>query len=67
MNQAVQNLGRWGYGLQDILHLTSSRAAQYLGMPHGLEVGRPADLVVLDEQLRLVEVYVRGQKVEVSA
>jgi N-acetylglucosamine-6-phosphate deacetylase len=66
MDQAAQNLRRWGYGVQDILRMTSSLAAQYLGMPHGLEAGRPADLVVLDEQLQLVEVYVRGQKVEVS-
>mgnify|MGYP005849559695 CR=1 FL=1 len=65
MDKAAQNLHRWGYAVREVMRMTSSFAAQYLGIQHGLEVGRPADLVVLDEELRLVEVYVRGQKVEV--
>ncbi|ADD27198.1 N-acetylglucosamine-6-phosphate deacetylase [Meiothermus ruber] len=66
MDRAAYNLRCWGYTVPEVMQMTSSFAAQYLGIPHGLEIGQPADLVVLDEQARLVEVYVRGQKVEVS-
>jgi len=64
MDQAAQNLRRWGYTLREVMQMTSSFAATYLGIQHGLKPGLPADLVVLDEALNLVEVYVRGQKVE---
>ncbi len=65
MDVAVQNLHRWGYTVCEVMQMTSSFAADYLGIQHGLAIGQPADLVVLDEQMRLVEVYLRGQKVEV--
>jgi len=64
MDKAAQNLRRWGYTLREVVQMTSSFAATYLGIQHGLKPGLPADLVVLDEALNLVEVYVRGQKVE---
>ena len=65
MDKAAQNLRRWGYTLREVVQMTSSFAATYLGIQHGLKPGLPADLVVLDEALNLVEVYVRGQKVEI--
>ncbi|WP_299430708.1 N-acetylglucosamine-6-phosphate deacetylase [uncultured Meiothermus sp.] len=63
MDKAAQNLSRWGYALHDILQMTSSFAAQYIGLESGLEVGRPADLVVLGQHFELEEVYLGGQKV----
>jgi len=65
MDQAAQNLQRWGYNVLEVMRLTSGHAANYVGIPHGLEIGRPADLVLLDEQMQLLEVYVRGEKLEV--
>ncbi len=64
MDRAAQNLIRWGYTLQDVLRMTSSWPAQYLGIASGLEVGRPADLVVLDENFILTEVYLAGRRIE---
>lgn len=63
MGQAARNLHTWGYGLQDILAMTSGHAAQYLGLQHGLEPGNPADLVVLSEGLELEAVYLQGERV----
>ncbi len=63
MDKAAQNLSRWGYALHDILHMTSSFAAQYVGLPSGLATGMPADLVVLDKDFALEEVYIGGQRV----
>lgn len=63
MDKAAQNLRRWGYALHDILQMTSSFAAQYVGIAGGLETGMPADLVVLDEHFALEEVYIGGRKV----
>jgi N-acetylglucosamine-6-phosphate deacetylase len=63
MDKAAQNLSRWGYALHDILQMTSGLAAQYIGLESGLEVGMPADLVVLDEHFEVLEVYIRGQRV----
>lgn len=63
MDKAAQNLSLWGYGVRDILRMTSSFAAQYLGIQHGLEVDRPANLVVLDEHFALEDVYIGGQRV----
>ncbi|MCS7068371.1 MAG: N-acetylglucosamine-6-phosphate deacetylase [Meiothermus sp.] len=67
MNQAVLNLRRWGYAPPELVQMTSGHAARYLGLELGLEVGRPADLVVLDANFRLLEVYIGGQKVSVAA
>jgi N-acetylglucosamine-6-phosphate deacetylase len=63
MDKAAQNLSRWGYALQDLLRMTSSFAAQYVGIPSGLATGMPADLVVLGEDFGLEEVYIGGLKV----
>ncbi|GEM82864.1 N-acetylglucosamine-6-phosphate deacetylase [Meiothermus hypogaeus] len=62
LDKAVQNLRGWGFAWPEVVRMTSSAAAQYIGWEAGLEVGMPADLVVLDEQLRVLEVYIRGQK-----
>ncbi len=67
MDQAARNLSRWGYALHDIFQMTSGFAAQYLGLESGLEVGMPADLVVLGEDFALEEVYIGGQKVRAPA
>lgn len=67
MDLAARNLSRWGYALHDILQMTSELAAQYIGLESGLEVGMPADLVVLREDFTLEEVYIGGQRVRVPA
>ncbi len=63
MDKALENLSRWGYALHHVLEMTSSFAAQHIGIQSGLEIGMPADLVVLREDFTLEEVYIRGQKV----
>lgn len=63
MDKAAQKLFCWGYTVQMVMQMTSRMAAQYLELPHGLEIGRPADLVVLDEHFALEAVYIRGQRV----
>lgn len=65
LDKAAQNLRRWGFAWSEVVWMTSSSAAQYIGIESGLEVGMPADLVVLDEQLGVLEVYIRGQKLRV--
>jgi N-acetylglucosamine-6-phosphate deacetylase len=63
MDRAAYNLRCWGYTVPEVMQMTSRMAAQYLELPHGLEIGRPADLVVLDEHFALEAVYIRGQRV----
>jgi len=64
LDQAVRNLVGWGLGLPEAVALTSARPRAYLGQPSGaLEVGAPADLVVLDPQLEVEQVYIAGQPV----
>jgi len=63
MDKAAQNLSRWGYAIHDILRMTSKFAAQYIGVASGLEVGMPADLVVLDEHFALEETYIGGRRI----
>ncbi len=63
MAEALRNLKGWGYPLAQIVAMTASRPAQYLGLAGGLAVGQPADLVVLNQDFALEEVYIGGRKV----
>ncbi|WP_027881310.1 N-acetylglucosamine-6-phosphate deacetylase [Meiothermus rufus] len=63
MAEALKNLKGWGYPLAQIVAMTASRPAQYLGLAGGLAVGQPADLVVLRENFTLEAVYIGGKKV----
>lgn len=63
MDRAARNLRQWGFPAQEILELTSSRAAAYLSLPRELAPGCPADLVVLGEDWDLEVVYLDGSAV----
>lgn len=63
MDQALRNLVAWGYTLAEAVAATSARPAAYLGLEAGLEVGLPADLLVLDANLQLLQVYVQGKPI----
>ena len=65
MDQAVRNAVRAGLRLEDVVHLASSHPARYLGLHHKgrLEVGCDADVVVLNDQLEVQEVFVEGRHI----
>ena len=69
MDQALRNLvDGVGLGLREASRCVSTHAAQYLGLADRgvLSVGAWADVVVLDAQLRLRQVFVEGQGVDVA-
>ncbi|ATE71128.1 N-acetylglucosamine-6-phosphate deacetylase [Lysobacter capsici] len=68
MDQALRNLVEVGLDLADAAHRVSTFPADYLGLcDRGrLEPGACADFVVLDPQLRIVEVHVAGRAVAFS-
>ena len=68
MDQALRNLVEVGLDLADAAHRVSTFPADYLGLSDRgrLEPGARADLVVLDAQLRVVEVHVGGRRVELG-
>ncbi|SDY04743.1 N-acetylglucosamine-6-phosphate deacetylase [Lysobacter enzymogenes] len=68
MDQALRNLVEVGLDLADAAQRVSTFPADYLGLSDRgrLEPGARADLVVLDAQLRVAEVYVGGRRVELS-
>ena len=68
MDQALRNLVEVGLDLADAAQRVSTFPADYLGLSDRgrLEPGARADLVVLDAQLRVTEVYVGGRRVELS-
>ena len=69
MDQALRNLvDGVGLGLREASRCVSTHAAQYLGLADRgvLSVGARADVVVLDAQLRLRQVFVEGQGVDVA-
>ena len=69
MDQALRNLvDGVGLGLREASRCVSTHAAQYLGLADRgvLSVGAWADVVVLDAQLRLRQVVVEGQGVDVA-
>ncbi|MCS7059079.1 MAG: N-acetylglucosamine-6-phosphate deacetylase [Meiothermus sp.] len=61
--QALRNLLRWGFSLVEAVDMTALRPARYLGLAEGLTVGGPADMLVLDENFDLEEVYIAGRPV----
>lgn len=66
MIEAFNNLCSIGLTLMDASHRLSQFPAQYLGINDRgvLDVGAIADVVVLDSQLNLQQVYVRGEVYE---
>src|SRR5690606_20126937 len=65
LDQAVRNAVAAGLEPYQAIGLATRAPAAYLGLHDRgqLEVGRRADLVVLDDDLRVIEVYVAGQRV----
>ena len=58
---AVRNVVGWGVPLDDALAMASTTPARMLGLDVSLRPGGPADVVVLDEDLRVRYVLVRGR------
>jgi N-acetylglucosamine-6-phosphate deacetylase len=64
IDQAVRNLARWtSLAPEQVLRMASAVPARALGLAHTgeLEVGRDADLVLLDRELDIVATYVAGE------
>ncbi len=63
MDQALRNLVGWGLPLNEAAARVSSFAADYLGLADWgrIQIGAPADLVVLSNDLQIEEVYVGGR------
>ena len=61
---AVRNAVRFGIPLKDAVYAASTAPAKAIGLNAGkIEVGLPADLVVLDKDLNLLAVFVNGRNV----
>jgi N-acetylglucosamine-6-phosphate deacetylase len=69
MDSAVAKLVAKGASLEAAVHAASRAPALLIGRPDlGLiAVGHPADITVLDDDLRVVRTLVRGAEVEVSS
>lgn len=65
MDQALRNALELGLDLTQISRLLSATPARYMGLDDRgrLEIGKRADLVVLDNAFQIQEVYVAGQRV----
>jgi N-acetylglucosamine-6-phosphate deacetylase len=65
MDQAFRNALELGLDLTQISKLLSSTPARYMGLDDRgvLETGKRADLVVLNKDFKIQDVYVAGQKV----
>ena len=65
LDQALRNACNIGISLEQVSDLLSGVPARYLGLKDRgtLEVGKRADLVLLDDDLQVLEVYVVGCKV----
>ena len=64
MLDAVRNVVNFGLPLEAAVYAASTAPAQAVGLDVGvLEVGRPADLVVLDKALDLKAVFVDGNQI----
>ncbi len=65
LDQALRNAVSLGIPLGDVSRLLSANPAAYLGLADRgtLELGKRADIVVLDEELKVLEVYVAGRQV----
>ncbi|MEJ6001155.1 N-acetylglucosamine-6-phosphate deacetylase [Paucibacter soli] len=68
MDQALRNLVAIGLPLAEASQRLSQYPAEFLGLAERgrLAPGAWADVLVLDEQLRLLEVYVQGQAIPLS-
>ncbi len=64
LDQALRNAVEAGLSLEEASRLLSANPARYLGLDDRGEVsvGKRADLVVLDDDLRVLEVYVGGRR-----
>ncbi|HEY1091369.1 MAG TPA: N-acetylglucosamine-6-phosphate deacetylase [Burkholderiaceae bacterium] len=69
MDQALRNLVSLGLDLADASNRLSLNPADYLGETERgrLQPGAWADIVVLDEQLELMEVFVEGEAISLSS
>lgn len=64
--QAVRNVVSWGIAdLDTAVRMATVNAAQSIGWEEGgkLEVGSPADFIILDENLNVLATYIDGQKI----
>jgi N-acetylglucosamine-6-phosphate deacetylase len=69
MDQALRNLVEGlGLGLREASLRVSTHAAMYLGLADrgALELGAWADMVVLDAHLRVRQVFVEGESLELG-
>ncbi|WP_243028837.1 N-acetylglucosamine-6-phosphate deacetylase [Thermus albus] len=64
LDQALRNLVAWGIPLEEAARRLSLYPARYLGLSDRGEIapGKRADLVVLDQGLKVLEVYLGGQR-----
>jgi N-acetylglucosamine-6-phosphate deacetylase len=64
LDQALRNALELGLDLGTISQLLSKTPARYMGLQDRgvIETGKRADLVVLDKNMRVLEVYVAGKK-----
>ena len=65
MDQALRNTLELGLRLEQVSKLLSETPAKYMGLDDRgrLEIGKRADLVILNKDFNIQEVYVSGQKV----
>jgi N-acetylglucosamine-6-phosphate deacetylase len=68
MDQALRNLVGLGLALDDASRRVSTFAADYLGLGERgrLQPGSFADLVVLDRELQLQQVFVEGEEIDLA-
>ena len=68
MDQALRNLVRIGLDVADAAHRLSTYPAEFLGLTDRGRIapGCWADLVVMDRELRLVAVYVEGERIDLA-
>ncbi|CAN5902681.1 N-acetylglucosamine-6-phosphate deacetylase [soil metagenome] len=68
MDQALRNLVSIGLDIADASKRTSTYAADFLGLPDRgrLQVSAYADMVVLDRALKLIAVYIEGEKIDLE-
>jgi N-acetylglucosamine-6-phosphate deacetylase len=64
MLDGVRNVVKFGLPLADAVYAASSAPAQAVGLTDvgSVQVGKCADLVMLDKDLNLLAVYVNGEK-----